>query len=135
MISWLVITTEGPLISSPCAPSLNPIVNVPHFSALFKAHRSGLLYRGFFVVQFGLIETTFFYVSKPVQLLKRNHSIDWIIFPKWMSPANSFVIPFSYTRLSEWLLLNSYIWVLLIHTFWHCFLTNILSNGLGLQNI
>lgn len=121
MISWLVIMTEGPLISSPCAPSLSPIVNVLHFSALFKAHRSRLLYKAFFVALFGLIETTFLYVSEPVQQLKRNHSIDWIIFPKWMSPANSFVIPFSYTGLGECLLLSSYIWVLLIHTLWHCF--------------
>lgn len=28
MISWLVKMTEGPLISSPHAPSLDPIVNV-----------------------------------------------------------------------------------------------------------
>lgn len=116
MISWLVIMTEGPLISSPRAPSLNPIINVLYFSALFKDHRSGLLYKAFFVVQSGLIETTFLYVSKLVQHLKRNQSIDWIIFPKWMSLANSFVKPFSYTVLSKWLLLGSYIWVLLIHT-------------------
>lgn len=52
-----------------------------------------------------------------------------------MSLDNSFVIPFSYTGLNEWLLWSSYIWVLLIQTFWHCFSTNILSNRLGFKNI
>lgn len=135
VISWLVIMTEGPLISSSCAPSFSPIVNFLHFSALFKAHRSGLLYKAFFVAQFCLIETTFLHVPKPVQQLKRNHNIDWIVFPKWMSPANSFVTPFSYTGLSECLLLSTYIWVLLMHAFWQWILTNILSNRLAFQNV
>lgn len=44
-----------------------------------------------------------------------------------MPPANSFVRPFSYIGLSEYLLLSSYMWVSLMHTpVW--LVPNILSN-------
>lgn len=71
------------------------------------------------MVQLWVIETTFLYVSKSVQPLERNHNINWIIYPKWMPPANSFVRAFSYMGLSVCLLLSSYMWVSLMHTLWH----------------
>lgn len=73
------------------------------------------------MVQFSVIETTLLHVSKSVQQLEQNHNIDWIIFPKSMSPANAFVRPFSYTGLRVCLPLSGYMWSLLVRTLWHGF--------------
>lgn len=48
-----------------------------------------------------------------------NHNINWIIYPKWMPPANSFVRLFTSIGLSECLLFSSYMWVSLMYTLWH----------------
>lgn len=102
------------------------------FTFVSASLRSGS-FKSFFLplvqtVQLWVIETTFLYVSKSVQPWERNHNINWIIYPKWMPPANSFVRPFSYIGLSECLLLSSYMWVSLMHTLvW--LVPNILSNS------
>lgn len=116
-----------------CPPPRIPSTsaNLLHSTWLFAPLRSGpfksLSLPLVQIVQLCVIETTFLYVSKSVQPLERNHNINWIIYPKWMPPANSFVRPFSYIGLSECLLLGSYMWVSLMHTLvW--LVPNILSN-------
>lgn len=103
-----------PLRSPP--PYSSPAqIPLPHVWAPWKSLSFSLIQ----TVQLWVIETTFLYVSKSVQPLERNHNINWIIYPKWMPPANLFVRLFSYMGLSECLLLSSCMWVSLMHTLWH----------------